>query len=113
MTIKARDFTVPNNCFQSVYSVFDITPRYEYDENNQRTQTILGYNYEIVLEKLRFEKVRVFIENKPPLIDTQEPLEDPVKVKFDDLALYPSYFRNRINCKGTAKNVHLAPEGKE
>lgn len=112
MAVRASDFVLPDRVLQSEYDVYDIFPVYEYGDDGKPTEKLLGYNYEILLVRLRAEKVRVTIIGPEPIVERKEVLEEPIKVRFEGIKFRASLYKGKLYCKGTADNVSAASSNK-
>lgn len=74
--------------------------------NGERTDTLEGYRYEVVLIDNQFEKVEFKIENTTPLF-TEEDVEQniPVKPINPQISLYPNYRGGEVGMNVSADNL--------
>lgn len=59
------------------------------DGTFDKTDNILGYNYEVVCLERKFEKVIVKTEEKRPLFEPDEEIPDDALVAFENLSITP------------------------
>ncbi|EGO5844828.1 hypothetical protein HKH47_001402 [Enterococcus faecalis] len=59
------------------------------DGTFDKTDNILGYNYEVVCLERKFEKVIVKTEEKRPLFEPDEEIPDDTLVAFENLSITP------------------------
>lgn len=81
MAVKISDLVLPENKLEKDYQVVQVTKW-------QKDGEVLGWTYECVLPKLRFEKVSVKISSEFPVISKEE-LESQgmVLVSFEGLTI--------------------------
>lgn len=74
--------------------------------NGERTDTLEGYKYEVVLLDKSFEKVEFKIENTSPLF-TEEEVEQNIAVKpiNPQISLYPNYRGGETGMNVSADNI--------
>lgn len=82
--LKITDLIIDPRSLGSKLWLVDVSPAYEYDKFNQRTETILGYRYSIALPDLGLEKISVRIDGKQ-LIDSPNGY---VEVDLQDLEVF-------------------------
>lgn len=83
MTIKISDLVLPNDKLEKEYQVVQVT-QWRKDEKK------LGWNYECILPKLRFEKIKVKVASELPVISQEELAEQGLAVvTFDNLEVRP------------------------
>lgn len=71
--------------------------------DGQRTDEIEGYRYSIVLVDHNYDKIQVKIEEQNPSITVSE--GKPVKVKLENLDVFPFAFNNRVNLSFKASSI--------
>jgi len=83
MSVKISDLSVPKEKLETEYQVVQVT-------RWQKDGEALGWTYECVLPKLRFEKVSVKVGSEQPII-TKEALDKQgmALVRFDGLVITP------------------------
>ncbi|MCC4045642.1 hypothetical protein [Enterococcus gallinarum] len=83
MAVKINELTVPKEKLETEYQVVQVT-------RWQKDGEALGWTYECVLPKLRYEKVSVKVSSETPVI-TQEELakQGMTLVSFDGLVITP------------------------
>lgn len=59
------------------------------DGSFDKTDNILGYNYEVVCLERKFEKIIVKTEEKRPLFDPDEEIPGDTLVAFENLTITP------------------------
>lgn len=97
MTIKISDLVLPKDKLEKEYQVVQVTQWRKDDEK-------LGWNYECILPKLRFEKIKVKVSSELPVISQEELAEEGLAVvAFDNLEVRPW---GRVN--GSFVNYGLA-----
>ncbi len=83
MPVKINDLTVPKEKLETEYQVVQVS-------RWQKEEELLGWTYECVLPKLRFEKISVKVESEFPVISKEElEKEGMAMIKFDHLAITP------------------------
>ena len=85
----------------------DVRPAYEY-KDNKRTDTVLGYRYEVAMPKHALEKLSVQIEGEQLM---QTPSEGFVEVEFTDLEIGMYLKDNELHL--SAKATGVMPAGKK
>ncbi len=84
-------------------------PNYRYNENNERTQQINGYNYDLLCTK-NYEKmtVKVLNEKQPSVIYNGKAM----RVKIEDLSgrLWQNYTTGQINVSLSASKITAVKE---
>lgn len=83
MAVKMSDFCLPTEKLEKQYQVVQVS-------RWQKEGEILGWTYECVLPKVRFEKVSVKVKSEFPVI-SQEDLEKQgmVTMSFENLVITP------------------------
>lgn len=83
MAIKISDLILPENKLEKEYQVVQVT---EWKKEGEH----IGWNYECILPKLRFEKITVKVESNLPAL-SQEELEKQGLglVSFENLTIHP------------------------
>lgn len=83
MAVKINDLIVPKEKLETEYQVVQVT-------RWQKDGEALGWTYECILPKLRFEKVSVKVDSETPAI-TKEALEKQgmALIRFDGLVITP------------------------
>ncbi|HBI1635422.1 TPA: hypothetical protein I0F70_RS09460 [Enterococcus faecalis] len=83
MAVKINDLTLPKEKLETEYQVVQVT-------RWQKDGELLGWTYECVLPKLRFEKISVKVKSENPII-TKETLDEQgmAIVRFDSLVITP------------------------
>lgn len=83
MSIKISDFSVPKEKLEKEYQVVNIT-------RWQKDGEILGWSYECILPKLRYEKISVKVKSEKPVITLEELNQQGLAmVTFTNLILSP------------------------
>lgn len=83
MAVKINDFTLPKEKLETEYQVVQVT-------RWQKDGALLGWTYECILPKLRFEKISVKVESEFPIISKEELDKLGMAiVKFDELTVSP------------------------
>ncbi|MEQ7179201.1 hypothetical protein ABQE01_09260 [Enterococcus thailandicus] len=111
MALKNTDLTL-KNWEEQEYQVTQVKEWTDFNNNSAH----LGWQYEIVLPRLRFEKVFVKIESEQPIFTNAEVTAAGTKtVKFDDLDI-GFYTRSskgtefvELMLTGKAVRIKLAP----
>lgn len=97
MTIKISDLMLPKDKLEKEYQVVQVT---QWRKDGEK----LGWNYECILPKLRFEKIKVKVSSELPVISQEELAEEGLAVvTFDNLEVRPW---GRVN--GSFVNYGLA-----
>ncbi|MEB8417309.1 hypothetical protein NGG16_07565 [Enterococcus casseliflavus] len=83
MAVKINDLTLPKEKLENEYQVVQVS-------RWQKDGEALGWTYECVLPKLRFEKISVKVKSETPVI-TKETLDEKgmAIIRFDNLAITP------------------------
>jgi hypothetical protein len=83
MAVKINDLTLPKEKLETDYQVVQVT-------RWQKDGEVLGWSYECILPKLRFEKISVKVSSEFPVI-TNEKLDEQglAKVRFENLVITP------------------------
>ena len=83
MAVKINDLTLPKEKLENEYQVVQVSLW-------QKDGEALGWTYECVLPKLRFEKISVKVKSEAPVI-TKETLHEKgmAIVRFDNLMITP------------------------
>ncbi|EMF0608220.1 TPA: hypothetical protein QFP65_000049 [Enterococcus faecium] len=83
MPIKINDFSLPKEKLEKEYQVVNVT-------RWQKEGEILGWSYECILPKLRYEKISVKVKSENPVI-TKEELDQQglAVVTFSNLVTSP------------------------
>ena len=83
MAVKINDLTLPKEKLENEYQVVQVS-RWQNDGE------VLGWTYECLLPKLRFEKISVKVKSEAPVI-TKEALDEKgmAIVRFDNLMITP------------------------
>ncbi|HFE9852693.1 hypothetical protein [Enterococcus sp. DIV1420a] len=83
MTIKISDLALPKEKLETEYQVVQVT-------RWQKDGEALGWTYECVLPKLRFEKVSVRIQSEYPIITKDElDKQGMALIRFEGLVITP------------------------
>lgn len=83
MAIKMSDFTVPKEKLEKEYQVVQVT-------RWQKEGEFLGWNYECVLPKLRFEKMGVKVASEFPVISKEKLEQQGMAIlSFEGLTITP------------------------
>lgn len=83
MPIKISDFTLPNEKLEKEYQVVNVS-------RWQKEGEMLGWSYECILPKLRFEKVMVKVDSEFPVISKEELDENGIAtLRFTGLDIRP------------------------
>lgn len=81
MAVKISDLVLPENKLEKEYQVVQVTKW-------QKDGEVLGWTYECVLPKLRFEKVSVKISSEFPVIAKEElEVQGMALVSFEGLSI--------------------------
>lgn len=90
---------------KSPYLACGCDPIYEYDNNNHRTDNVIGHKVEIILPDLKYAKFNIKVNNiSNPLPN----IDNVVEVDFDNLMIGLYIDRlGKIQPYGKANNVHL------
>ncbi|NSW32005.1 hypothetical protein FKZ08_00970 [Enterococcus faecalis] len=83
MPIKINDLTLPKEKLEKEYQVVSVS-------RWQRDGEILGWSYECILPRLRFEKINIKVASESPIV-TKEELDEKgtALVTFDNLVVSP------------------------
>ncbi|MGX7420721.1 hypothetical protein ACWOFR_18265 [Carnobacterium gallinarum] len=83
MAIKINDLVLPITKLESDYQVVQVTKW-------QKDGEVLGWNYECILPKLRFEKVSVKVASEFPVISNEDlGKEGMAIITFEQLTITP------------------------
>ena len=83
MPIKINDFTLPKEKLEKEYQVVNVT-------RWQKDGEILGWSYECILPKLRYEEISVKIKSEHPVITIEELNQQGLAmVTFTNLVIAP------------------------
>ncbi|HCT8120008.1 hypothetical protein [Enterococcus faecalis] len=83
MPIKINDLTLPKERLEKEYQVVNVT-------RWQKDGEILGWSYECILPKLRYEKISVKVKSEHPVITLEELIQQGLAVvTFTNLAIAP------------------------
>ncbi|WP_368901734.1 hypothetical protein [Oceanobacillus oncorhynchi] len=83
MPIKINDLVLPKEKLEKEYQVVQVT---QWMKDGEK----LGWNYECILPKLRFEKIKVKVPSEFPVISQEELAKDGLAtVTFEDLEVRP------------------------
>lgn len=105
MPVKISDLTLPKDKLEKEYQVVSVS-------RWQREGEILGWSYECVLPKLRFEKISVKVASESPIVTKKELDEQGIAlVMFTNLVVSPWGRANGqfVTCglSGTADSASL------
>lgn len=83
MAVKISDLTLPKDKLETEYQVVQVA-------RWQRDGEVLGWSYECILPKLRFEKMSVKVSSEFPVI-SKEQLEEQgtARLRFEQLVITP------------------------
>lgn len=83
MPIKINDLTLPKERLEKEYPVVNVT-------RWQKDGEILGWSYECILPKLRYEKISVKVKSEHPVITLEELIQQGLAVvTFTNLVIAP------------------------
>ena len=83
MPIKINDLTLPKEKLEKEYQVVNVT-------RWQKDGEILGWSYECILPKLRYEKISVKVKSENRVITPEELIQQGLAmVTFTNLAIAP------------------------
>lgn len=83
MPIKINDLTLPKEKLEKEYQVVNVT-------RWQKDGEILGWSYECILPKLRYEKISVKVKSETPVITPKELTQQGLAmVTFANLKISP------------------------
>ncbi|MDT1939621.1 MULTISPECIES: hypothetical protein [Carnobacterium] len=83
MAVKINDLTLPKEKLETEYQVVQVT-------RWQKDGELLGWTYECILPKLRFEKISIKVDSEFPVISKEELEKDGIAtIKFDSLIITP------------------------
>lgn len=83
MAVKINDLTLPKEKLETEYQVVQVS-------RWQKDGEMLGWTYECVLPKLRFEKISVKVKSENPVISKETLVEQGMAiVRFDNLLITP------------------------
>ena len=83
MAVKINDLTLPKEKLETEYQVVQVS-------RWQKDGEALGWTYECILPKLRFEKISVKVESEFPVISKEELEKQGLAVvRFDNLVITP------------------------
>lgn len=84
----------------------NVAPYYEY-KNNERTDKIQGYRYDVAMPDNNLDKIGVKIDGKQ-LVDKPKGY---VEVKFTGLEMSIYWYNGKYNVKITATGIELVNKG--
>ena len=99
--MRITDLLIDPASVGSRYWLVDVAPAYVY-VNHQRTDTISGYRYFVVLPEREMDKIAV-------KIDGEQRLPKPngyTEVCFDELKLFLQWSRDDYVLTGSAAGIH-------
>lgn len=83
MPIKINDLTLPKEKLETEYQVVQVT-------HWQKDGEEIGWTYECILPKLRFEKISIKVKSEFPVISKEELEKQGLAVvRFDNLLITP------------------------
>jgi hypothetical protein len=95
--LKLRDLIKDPNAELGSMMLIDVEPAFKYDDNNNKTETIVAYTYTILLPDKNYEKLKVKINNTSKLLDVKD--GEIVEVFFTGLELY--LYKDEIKARAT------------
>lgn len=104
--MKVSDLIIDPKSIGSQALLVDVVPVYQYDKNNNRTDTISGYKYVVVLPDIKFEKLGVKIGGSQKL----EQPDDYMPVIFQNLKLSIYTMNGQLQVAARADGIALAKE---
>lgn len=101
--LNGKDFILNPNKLEKEFQLVEISPWTDYT-----TKAKVGFYYTVLLPKLKFEKMKVGIKSKRPIISNQE-LEDKgqVSVVFDNLETRGSLYNGHLSVKAEALDIRI------
>jgi len=107
MALRITDLAIDVDSLGGDFILTDIRPYYQY-KDGERTEKIDGYRYAVALPHKKMEKLNIKVEQKSPLIDTDEE-EIPIgqRVDFENLEVGSYFMKGNINISAKAKKVFL------
>lgn len=99
--LKPSDMIIANASIGTKCLLVEVKPKYEYKEN-QRTDTVIGYGYTVVLPDKQFEKLTVKIDGKQQM----ETPDGYTEVHFNDLELYIYWSQGQYTVGARAAGIH-------
>lgn len=102
--LKGTDFILNPCKTEKEYQLVEVSQWTDYN-----TKEKVGFNYSVLFPKLQFEKIKVSVKSKEPII-TNEELEQQgqITVTFENLKTWASVFDKRLNLKAEASAVKIA-----
>ena len=101
--LNGKDFILNPNKLEKEFQLVEISPWTDYT-----TKAKVGFYYTVRFPKLKFEKMKVGIKSKRPIISNQE-LEDKgqVSVVFDNLETRGSLYNGHLSVKAEALDIRI------
>ena len=99
MALKITALRIDPVSLGEIFLLADITPSYEY-KDGERTDTLDGYRYSVVLPAHKMEKLSIKVSNRIPLVDIENSGEIPIgtAVKFSNLEVGSYYSKTQGIC---------------
>lgn len=99
--LQPPEMTISNTSIGNKCLLVEVRPKYKYEEN-QRTNTVIGYGYTVVLPDKRFERLTVKIDGKQQM----ETPDGYTEVYFDNLELYIYWSQGQYAVGARATGIH-------
>lgn len=106
-TVRLNGLLIDNRCFGKTMLLNRVTPYYLY-VNDQKTDTVAGYKYTVILPSKGYQSLDVKIESDAPLVRIPADA-DSVPVEFSGLEVKLYYdFNRRVQMSAKASGVKVA-----
>lgn len=102
--MKVSDLIIDPRSIGETALLVDVLPVYDYDRNQNRTDTISAHKYVVVLPDIKFEKLGVKIEGSKKM----EKPDDYVPVVFQNLQLSIYTMNGQPQVAARADGIALA-----
>lgn len=98
---------------EQVYILMGVQPNYKYDDNNQKTEEVVGYTYHVVNTE-DYEQIKVKVPHQIPLITQDELMRrrntgEKISVEFTDafVKLYWSSYTRQWEDSFSAGDIRI------
>ena len=100
--MKITDLTIDPRSLGNKLWLVEVSPAYE-DQNNRRTDTVLGYRYTVALPEKGLDKINVRIDGDK-LMDAPDGYAE---VRFDGLEVFIYWSQGQPQVGAKATGIHL------
>ena len=102
--LRGTDFTLSPAKLENEFQLVEVTDWVDFN-----TKEKLGFNYTVLLPKLKFEKMKVGVKANQPIV-TEDELEQlgQIPITFEKLQTWASVYNGRLSIKAEAKGVKKA-----